>query len=172
MQNTLSAPTVSSAWTVTLQMILTHDLAPAAIHIGLSIFDLAVNAAAGAAAASTGAHVNGDAVTNQVAYFGALGGVVKSGILNAIVLLALCTQKHWIYGIFVLATSTFGTALLTTYVMSEKIFEYGIPETNLGVLIPFKSKLTYVVSTRRAVDCCARGGSTDDPRYRGEDGFW
>jgi len=48
----------------------------------VSLLDTAINAAAGAAAAATGAHANGSPVTPKVAGLGALAGLTKSVIVT------------------------------------------------------------------------------------------
>ncbi|KAK3361415.1 hypothetical protein B0T24DRAFT_641566 [Lasiosphaeria ovina] len=58
------------------------------IRIVVSAVDLAICAAGGAAAAATGAHVNGDPVTSGIVRYGALGGVIGSGVLGVCVFVA------------------------------------------------------------------------------------
>lgn len=46
----------------------------------LAAFDIAMNAAAGASAATIGAHLNGKSATTQVIRLGALAGMTKAAI--------------------------------------------------------------------------------------------
>ncbi|CRG85088.1 hypothetical protein PISL3812_02224 [Talaromyces islandicus] len=90
-----------------------------AIHLALSVLDLGISAAAGAAAAATGAHVNGDATTAQILRLGALGGLIKSGILNAAVLLCLTAGNNiFLLVLLAFAGSSFGSAVLATSVIA------------------------------------------------------
>jgi hypothetical protein len=48
----------------------------------LAAFDMAMNAAAGASAATVGAHLNGKSATTQVVRLGALAGLTKAAITS------------------------------------------------------------------------------------------
>ncbi|KAG8803251.1 hypothetical protein FRC18_007350, partial [Serendipita sp. 400] len=89
------------------------------IHIVLSILDLGFNAAAGAAAAATGAHVNGNRTTEEIVRLGALAGVMKSGILNYSLLVSSTSSSSASLAMM-FATSTFGMAFVVTLAMAEK----------------------------------------------------
>ncbi|KAL4860772.1 hypothetical protein BDV12DRAFT_204700 [Aspergillus spectabilis] len=66
------------------------------VHLVLSVFDLAINAGAGTAAAATGAHINGNALTAEMLRLGALGDY------------------------FLFAGSSFGSAVLATSIIAER----------------------------------------------------
>jgi hypothetical protein len=91
-----------------------------AIHLALSVLDLGISAAAGAAAAATGAHVNGNATTAQILRLGALGGLIKSGILNAAALLGLTSNNIFVHVLITFAGSSFGSAVLATSIVAMK----------------------------------------------------
>jgi hypothetical protein len=82
--------------------------------------DLAINAAAGAAAAATGAHVNGTPLTEKILQLGALGGVIKSGVLNFAILIA-STTGFFTSLLLVIITSSFGVTLLVTLALTQKV---------------------------------------------------
>ncbi|RYP14042.1 hypothetical protein DL767_010439 [Monosporascus sp. MG133] len=92
-----------------------------AIHVALSVLDLAINAAAGAAAAATGAHVNGDPTTRLVLQTGAWAGVSKSGVLNFTVLISMTTDNIFVKVLMIVLGSPFGQALLVTLAVGQKI---------------------------------------------------
>ncbi|KAG8827891.1 hypothetical protein FRC17_007694 [Serendipita sp. 399] len=89
------------------------------LHIVLSILDLGFNAAAGAAAAATGAHVNGNGSTKEIVRLGALAGFMKSGILNYSLLVSSTSSSTVSFAVM-FATSTFGMAFIVTLAMAEK----------------------------------------------------
>jgi hypothetical protein len=91
-----------------------------AIHLALSVLDLGISAAAGTAAAATGAHVNGNEITARILRLGALGGLIKSGILNAATLLALVTDNVFVLVLLFFAGSSFGAAVLATSIIALK----------------------------------------------------
>lgn len=91
-----------------------------AIHLALSVLDLGISAAAGTAAAAAGARVNGDEATAQILRLGALGGLIKSGILNAATLLALTSDNIFVTVLLSVASSSFGSAVLATSVVALK----------------------------------------------------
>jgi hypothetical protein len=57
---------------------------------------MCINAAAGAAAAATGAHVEGSPITAVVLRAGGLGGVIKSALLNGPVVVALMIPSIYV----------------------------------------------------------------------------
>ncbi|KAL2831524.1 hypothetical protein BDW59DRAFT_157950 [Aspergillus cavernicola] len=82
--------------------------------------NVVIHLAAGSAAAATGAHVNGNATTGQILRLGALGGFVKSGILNSTVLLALTSNNILVRVLLTFAGSSFGSAVLATSIIAMK----------------------------------------------------
>jgi hypothetical protein len=92
------------------------------LHSGRSILDLAFNAAAGAAAAATGAHVSGGALTGEIVRLGALAGVIGSGILNFCLLVSM-TASNRVSVIMMLATSTFGMAFIVILAISQRTID-------------------------------------------------
>ncbi len=108
------------------------------IHILLSILDLGIGAAAGAAAAAAGAHVNGNAKTALVLQYGALGGVMKSGVINLSKLISMTTPNLLIRLPLLFVGSTFGAAVLITLAISQKVLLYSkwaprrLPNRNVG----------------------------------------
>ncbi|GFF56460.1 hypothetical protein IFM46972_10521 [Aspergillus udagawae] len=95
-------------------------VANVAIHLALSVLDLGISAAAGTAAAATGAHVHGNEITAQILRLGALGGLIKSGILNAATLLALVSDNIFVLVLLCFAGSSFGAAVLATSIIALK----------------------------------------------------
>jgi hypothetical protein len=66
------------------------------------MLDAAVNSAAGAAAAATGASVNGNAVTSRCVKLGAIAGLVKSA-WHSMTSLIGWPNPHPVYGLFIIA---------------------------------------------------------------------
>jgi len=91
-----------------------------AVHIFLSFIDIAINSAAGAAAAATGAHVNGSSLSKEILQLGALGGAIKSGAINFAILISSTTSIFTQLSIVIL-TSSFGVALLVTLAITQKL---------------------------------------------------
>ena len=85
-----------------------------------AIIDIPINAAAGAAAAAAGAHVNGSEKTVDIVRLGALGGVIKSGILNFTCLVCLTSTNHFHYLVMTFLLSPFGMAMVVTLYLSQK----------------------------------------------------
>ncbi|KAG8828183.1 hypothetical protein FRC17_007592 [Serendipita sp. 399] len=102
-------------------------------HIVLSILDLGFNAAAGAAAAATGAHVNGNGSTKEIVRLGALAGVIKSGILNYSLLVSSISSSPVSVAV-IFATSTFGMAFIVTLAMAEKTIHMTPDSLLIGAL--------------------------------------
>jgi hypothetical protein len=92
----------------------------AAIHLGLSVLDIGINSAAGVAASATGAHVNGSITTIRILRWGALGGVIKSGILNAAILVSMMAKNFILKALLVFVATTFGMAVLITFALSQE----------------------------------------------------
>lgn len=86
----------------------------------LAVIDVPINAAAGAAAAAAGAHVNGSEKTADIIRLGALGGIIKSGILNFTVLVCLTSTSTFHHLIMTLLSSPFGMAMVVTLYLSQK----------------------------------------------------
>ena len=84
---------------------------------------MAFSAAAAAAASATGAHVNHNATTTQVVQLGALGGVMKSGILNFTTLVSMTSNNLYITLPLVFMGSTFGMAVLVTLALSQNVLQ-------------------------------------------------
>jgi hypothetical protein len=91
-----------------------------AAHIFLSFIDIAISSAAGAAAAATGAHVNGSSLSKEILQLGALGGAIKSGAINFAILISSTTGLFTQLSIVIL-TSSFGVALLVTLAITQKL---------------------------------------------------
>ncbi|KAI9367875.1 hypothetical protein BJX61DRAFT_547069 [Aspergillus egyptiacus] len=89
-----------------------------AIFLSLSLIDIALGAAAGVAAAATGAHVNGDPITNRILTLGAIGGVVKSAVLCVAGLLSLTSANIYVSVLVIFVASSFGAAILTTTIIA------------------------------------------------------
>ncbi|KAF4119832.1 hypothetical protein GMORB2_3520 [Geosmithia morbida] len=91
------------------------------IHVVFSVLDLAINSAAGAAAAATGAHVEGAPITTLVVQTGAWAGLLKSGVLNFSVLIAMTTQNVFVFVITIFLGSSFGASELVTLAVCQSI---------------------------------------------------
>ncbi|KAG8811142.1 hypothetical protein FRC17_002613, partial [Serendipita sp. 399] len=87
--------------------------------IGFAILDLGFNAAAGAAAAATGAHVNGSPITGEVIRIGAWAAVIKSGILNYSFLVFIMSTSATSM-IISFASTTFGIAFVVTLAVAQR----------------------------------------------------
>lgn len=92
------------------------------MHIILSIFNLAVNAVAGLFVAMIGAHVNANEVTGKVAGLGALGGLIKTSIVNGSILTERATMDREFLLPFVCVAATFVSSVFTTVVITQIIF--------------------------------------------------
>jgi hypothetical protein len=100
--------------------ILAYLLLPALARSIVCGFDLAICAAAGAAAAATGAHHNGDAVTGFILSSGAIAGVIASGVVGYSVFVMKAAQG--ITGsLIVFGATTFGTAFTVALAMSNRV---------------------------------------------------
>ncbi|KAG8856833.1 hypothetical protein FRB91_000283 [Serendipita sp. 411] len=86
----------------------------------LSILDLGFNAAAGAAAAATGAHVNGNPTTGEILRIGAWAAVIKSGILNYSMLTFIMSTSATNV-IILFATTSFGSAFVVTLAVTQRV---------------------------------------------------
>lgn len=94
------------------------------MHIILSVFNIAVNAVAGLFVAMIGAHVNGSEVTGRVAGLGAMGGLIKTGIINGSILTERATMNRELLLPCVCVAATFLSSVFTTVVLSQIIFGY------------------------------------------------
>ncbi|OCK81568.1 hypothetical protein K432DRAFT_392041 [Lepidopterella palustris CBS 459.81] len=97
------------------------DTLGAIIRVLVCAVDLAFCAAAGAAAAATGAHANGDTVTAYIVQTGALGGVIASGILGVCIFM-FKTASSITKTIFQLAVLPIGTAFAVALAIGNRIF--------------------------------------------------
>lgn len=89
------------------------------MHIILSVFNVAVNAVAGLLVAVIGAHVNGSGATGQVAALGALGGAIKTGIINGSILTERAlVDREWVLPVVCVA-ATFVASVCATVVVSQ-----------------------------------------------------
>ena len=85
-------------------------------------FDLVFNAAAGVAAAGTGAHVEHAVTTAHILRIGAISALMKSAILNVSTFVMSFTH-NWLLAIFIwiFAASNFGLALVITLNVSQQV---------------------------------------------------
>ncbi|KAL2126201.1 hypothetical protein VTI74DRAFT_1482 [Chaetomium olivicolor] len=84
------------------------------VFVALSALDIGFNAAAGAAAVATGAHVNDSPVSGRAMGIGALAGVTKAGILAFVGLLGFADLNIAAYMLLILFGSIFGIVVLVT----------------------------------------------------------
>lgn len=85
------------------------------------MLDLAISAAAGAAAAATGAHVEGAPTTSLILQTGAWAGLLKSGVLNFSVLIAMTSNNIFVTVITIVLGSSFGAAELVTLAVCQSV---------------------------------------------------
>ncbi|KAG8827890.1 hypothetical protein FRC17_007693 [Serendipita sp. 399] len=109
-------------------------------RILLSILDLGFNAAAGAAAAATGAHVNGSPTTTQVLRLGALAGVIKSGVFNYSFLISSMSSGSTAF-VMMLTGSTFGIAFIVTNAIAQRVL-HAVPDSLLIAALATAAPLT------------------------------
>ena len=88
--------------------------------------DFTFNATAGVAAAATGAHVNGSAVTAKVVRLGALAGLISSGILNFCSFVTGFTKGTLQFGLTIGMTS-FGLSFLVVFAIGQQALNEGEP---------------------------------------------
>ncbi|KAI9743097.1 MAG: hypothetical protein M1818_003392 [Claussenomyces sp. TS43310] len=96
------------------------DLPLYLVTVILSIIDLGGHAAAGAAAAATGAHVNGSPITPDVLHLGAVAGVLGAGILSFSTLVK-ATSGFTVGNVLSFMLSTFGMAFVVTTFLAQKV---------------------------------------------------
>ncbi|RFU36303.1 hypothetical protein B7463_g98, partial [Scytalidium lignicola] len=75
----------------------------------------------GAAAAATGAQVEGSSTTARILRLRAFGGLIKSGIINPSILISITSRNVFIHVLLVFVSSTFGAAVLVTLAMSQEV---------------------------------------------------
>lgn len=97
----------------------------AIVFLVLSVIDVSFNAAGGPAAVATGAHVNGDSLTQKALRLGALAAVTKSGVLAFVVFLDFANLNIAAYLLLVIVTSVFGIAILVTTQVSNLVLGEG-----------------------------------------------
>ena len=106
---------------------------------------MGISAAAGAAAAATGAHVNGNATTAQVLGLGAIAGLLKSGIMNAAVLMSLTMNNVFVEVLLIYVMSTFGAAVLVTSYVALKVLDRGMQRPYMYIHVLIYMILTILV---------------------------
>jgi hypothetical protein len=135
-----------------------------AIQLGLSVLDLGVNAAAATAAAAAGAHFNHDAITTRVLCLGAVAGAMKSGFLNAAVVLKLTATNIFVQAVIIIVASPFGSAILVTSAIAGKSMGNGM----WSAFVPFGPRLTRPrLSAKRTADSRGRCRRSADCEYGG-----
>lgn len=70
--------------------------------------------------------MNGDATTQQILQYGALGGVMKSGMINFSKLIGITTSSIYIQVSLLFVGSTFGAAILITLALSQKAMQQSV----------------------------------------------
>ncbi|KAH8723113.1 hypothetical protein GQ44DRAFT_828519 [Phaeosphaeriaceae sp. PMI808] len=88
----------------------------------LAGFDLAMNAAAGAAAATVGAHLNGVPITTKVLRVAAVAGITKSAITSFRELVARMKVNFAFRMMLMLIFSSFGISLVVTVEISNSAY--------------------------------------------------
>lgn len=88
----------------------------------LAGFDLAMNAAAGAAAATVGAHLNGVPITTKVLRVAAVAGITKSAITSFHELVARMKVNFAFTMMLMLIFSSFGICLVVTAEISNSAY--------------------------------------------------
>jgi len=96
--------------------------------------DFTFNAAAGVAAAATGAHVNGSALTTEVVRLGALAGLISSGIVNFCSFVTGFTKGTLQFGLTICMTS-FGLSFLVVFAIGQRALDEGKPWRSFQTII-------------------------------------
>jgi hypothetical protein len=91
------------------------------IYFALSAIDIGFNAAGGAAAVATGAHVSGLPLTDRMLGIGAVAGVTKAGILAFFGLLKFSSINIGVYMILLVVASMFGICVLITVQVANTV---------------------------------------------------
>ena len=103
--------------------------------------DFTFNAAAGVAAAATGAHVNGSALTTEVVRLGALAGLISSGIVNFCSFVTGFTKGTLQFGLTICMTS-FGLSFLVVFAIGQRALDEGKPWRSFQTIIITQSLIT------------------------------
>ncbi|KAL1841773.1 hypothetical protein VTJ49DRAFT_6611 [Mycothermus thermophilus] len=105
------------------------------VFAALSIIDIGFNAAAGAAAVSTGALASGLPLTERAIGIGALAGITKAGLVAFFAFMKVATQDLAVYTLLSLLGTGFGIAIVVTVQVSNAVLGDAPPELLIAAIV-------------------------------------
>ncbi|KAL2119883.1 hypothetical protein VTJ04DRAFT_6844 [Mycothermus thermophilus] len=111
--------------------LLVHVL----IYVALSTIDIGFNAAGGAAAVATGAHVSGLPLTSRMLGIGAVAGITKAGILAFFGLFRFAKIHIGVYMLLLVVTSMYGICVLITLQVANTVLGHTPSELLIAAVV-------------------------------------